>query len=83
MGRLATQSMIESTNKDQALKWHLTGNFYPPIHTDFIESAQKAIEFVDDNKGDDYITMPNGVTKTAWKIVEGLRLEDFLNNEEE
>jgi hypothetical protein len=83
MGRLATMDMLNQTSEDKALRWHLTGNFFPPIDPDFIEPAQKAINMVKEDKGDDSITMPNGITRTAWQIIEGLRLEDFLNNEEE
>ena len=83
MGRLATIDMLNQTSEEKALRWHLTGNFFPAIHPDFIEPAQKAINLVRDDKGEDSITMPNGITRTAWQIIEGLRLEDFLNNEEE
>lgn len=83
MGRLATQSMIEVSDDERALRWHLTGNFFPPIHIDFMEPALEAIKLVRKDKGEEIIEMPNGISKTAWQIVEGLRLEDFLNNEEE
>jgi len=83
MGRLATMDMLNQTSEEKALRWHLTGNFFPPIHPDFIEPAQQAINMVREDKGEEIIEMPNGISKTAWQIVEGLRLEDFLNNEEE
>lgn len=84
MGRSTTQSILSLTSDDErALRWHLTGNFFPPIDLDFMKPALKAIKLVREDKGEDSITMPNGITKTAWEIVEGLRLEDFLNNEEE
>jgi len=82
MGRLATMDMLNQTSEEKALRWHLTGNFFPPIHPDFIEPAQQAINMVREDKGEEIIEMPNGISKTAWQIVEGLRLEDFLNNEE-
>ena len=46
MGRLATQSMIEVSDDERALRWHLTGNFFPPIHIDFMEPALEAIKLV-------------------------------------
>ena len=83
MGRLATMDMLNQTSEEKALRWHLTGNFFPPIHIDFMEPAREAIKLVREDKGEEIIEMPNGISKTAWQIVEGLRLEDFLNNEEE
>lgn len=84
MGRLTTQAMIENFDaNEKSLKLHLTANFFPPVHIDFIQPAKKAIIMVREDKGNDSITMPNGVTKTAWEIVEGLRLEEFLNDWED
>tara|TARA_R100000008_G_C3581315_1_gene168703 strand:- start:379 stop:630 length:252 start_codon:yes stop_codon:yes gene_type:complete len=83
MGRASLQSMIEISDEERALRWHLTGNFFPPIHIDFIEPAQKAINLVREDKGEEIIEMPNGKSRTAWQIVEGLKLEEFLIIEEE
>ena len=78
MGRLALEDMLNHADADTALDWHLRGNHFPPIHPDFHPSAKQAIELCNARQGQTPITMPNGITKTAIGIVEGLHLESFL-----
>jgi len=80
MGRLAAEDMLNHTDFDTALDWHLRGNHFPPIHPDFHPAARLAIEHVNARQGETPITMPNGITKTANGIVEGLHLDTFLDN---
>ena len=81
MGRHSTEDMLNYADLDTTLEWHLKGNHFPPVHSDFIPSAKKAIEHVNSRQGQTPITMPNGITKTAYEIVEGLHLDAFLDDD--
>lgn len=78
MGRLAARDMIEHAQRDQALAWHLQSNHYPPVHSSFIPAANTAIDACNKGKYKKKIKMPNGITKTASDIIEGLHLENFV-----
>lgn len=81
MGRTALEDMLNHANVDQALHWHLTNNHFPPIHEDFHPAAQQAIDLVNKRQGQTPITLPNGIVKTAYEIIEGLHLDSFLDDE--
>ena len=78
MGQNSLDDMLNYADTDTALDWHLRGNHYPPIHEDFYPSAKLAIEHCNARQGQAPITMPNGITKTAYEIVDGLHLPSFL-----
>jgi hypothetical protein len=80
MGRLAIEDMLNHTDVESALHWHLVGNHFPPIHEDFHPAAKQAIEFVNNHQPLVPITLPNGIIKTAREIVAGLHLESFLED---
>lgn len=63
---------------EESLRYHLQCNHYPPVHSDFIPIAQKAIELCRDERFDEIIEMPNGKRLTAGEIIEGLHLDFFL-----
>jgi hypothetical protein len=83
MGRTSLQDTLNYTKKEQALKWHLQANHFPPVSSDFLPAARKAIK--EGNKGNwsKEIKMPNGVIKKVSEIIEGLHLDEFLDNQEE
>lgn len=83
MGRLALEDMLNYADTATALHWHLVGNHFPPIHEDFHPAAREAIERVNNRQGQTPIDLPNGITKTAYEIVEGLHLESFLDTDDE
>lgn len=60
------------------LRWHLTANHYPPIHTSFIDVAERAIELADEDDWDAMIEMPNGVSLSVGEIVDQLHLTTFV-----
>jgi hypothetical protein len=83
MGKRRAEEMASAVREgyaslDAALRYHLTCNHYPPVHTSFIETARTAIEACQRDEYDEEIIMPNGLVRTAAEIVEGLHLEDFL-----
>jgi hypothetical protein len=83
MGRLGAESMVEQTREmglsiDAALSWHLQSNHFPPVSTAFIPVCKAAIEAVQNETPELKLEMPNGVTRTAAFIVDGLHLDPFL-----
>ncbi|MHC1628799.1 MAG: hypothetical protein ACXQTI_08215 [Candidatus Nezhaarchaeales archaeon] len=66
-------------NIDEALSIHLLGNHYPQVSLDFIPICKEAIEHCSLGCYDIDIKMPNGITKSAADIVEGLHLNCFIN----
>lgn len=81
MGRASLEDMLNYADIDTALHWHLVGNHFPPIHEDFHPAAKQAIDLVNQRQGQTPITLPNGIVKTAYEIVEGLHLDSFLDDE--
>ena len=81
MGSTYIEGFKGMVDEDARLSIHLSGNFYPPIHPDFKVPAKAAIEHVNNRQGQTPITMPNGVTKTAFQIVEGLHLDSFIHDD--
>ena len=63
------------------LGYHLQNNQYPSVSLDFIPICIEAIECYNMGEFDVEITMPNGIVKTAWDIVDGLHLDWFIDNE--
>lgn len=68
----------EHCDFDTGLVLHLQSNHYPPVSVDFVPTCKEAIEVILDGNAGHEITMPNGKTLTASKIVEGLHLDPFL-----
>lgn len=62
----------------QALAIHLQSNHYPPVHPIFIDTCVEAINYATCEDWHVEIDMPNGITKTAGEIVEGLHLSAFI-----
>ncbi|GAI66627.1 unnamed protein product [marine sediment metagenome] len=42
MGRLQAEEMVVRLKEDEALKWHLYCNHYPPVNEAFLPVAKKA-----------------------------------------
>jgi hypothetical protein len=85
MGSLQSAEMARLVHEDNlelemALRWHLRGNHYPPVHEVFVPVALQAIWAVNRDEHDLVIEMPNGLTKSAGEIVEELHLEWFLED---
>ena len=65
---------------DGSLTFHLQCNLYPPILLDWLPVASKAIRLANEGRWDDVIKYPNGLKRTVKYTIEGLRLENFLDN---
>jgi len=82
---MTIENEINGLNADLEIKlgYHLQYNHYPPIDLVFMPVCKEAIDRVNANEADAEITMPNGVTLTAGKIVSELHLELWIENEED
>lgn len=88
MGNMSALGMAGAVEEgqislDMALGWHLRANHFPPVSLDFLPVAKRAIELVDAGTWHTVIEMPNGITKTAGDIVDGLHLHAFLAQDDE
>lgn len=81
MGRLQAEEMVSQLSQDQALRWHLQYNHYPPINEVFIPVSKEAIGKGNEEDWDYVIKMPNGVSLSVVEIIKGLHLESFLDEE--
>lgn len=84
MGQHNLEGMMEVSDYDSALRWHLISNHYPPAPLSMMGPCKSAIEACNDDDGQREIQLPEGVswrghnTCTAWAIVEGYHLDSFI-----
>ena len=78
---IENQEMIEKLKADQFLIWHLRYNHFPPISTDFVESAKQAVNNVLQEEYDTEIILPNGKVLKSGEIVEELHLWEFVESQ--
>ena len=78
MGSLQAQEMVGLMRFQDAVRWHLQYNHYPPISTDFVGTAISAIDNVLSEEYDTEIEMPNGKILKSSEIVDGLHLDCFV-----
>lgn len=89
MGRMAAEGFAEAVGEgaidlEQALRWHLTCNHYPPVGH-MLEVALEAIEVANNDDWDFEIDLPGGTlyrgqpAAPASAIIEALHLEEFLS----
>jgi hypothetical protein len=80
--------MLEMTDQDTALRWHLTSNHFPPVPESMIEPCKAAIDAMNDGQFDKPIPLPEGVTyrgmsySFAYLLVDSFHLDGFLTQEE-
>jgi len=86
MGQLGVEAMIDVTDIDTALTWHLESNHYPPVPVVFVETAKAAIEAANEGDWDRVIPFPEGAqveSDAAYAIVDGLHLGSFITYEDD
>lgn len=81
MGSMQAGEMRRFLAEDQALRWHLTSNHYPPIHEDFLPAITKALEHARAEEWDEQVELPNGRVLTVAEIVEQCHLHTFLEED--
>ena len=64
MGRMALEGMLEQASEDQALRWHLSSNHFPPLPESLIPVAKRAIQAARRGQWSMKITLPEEFT---WK----------------
>lgn len=89
MGRSSLEGMLEMTNLDTALGWHLQSNHYPPVPSEMIPVASAAIDAGNDQDYDRLVQLPDGVefrdgrnAVEAYRIIESLHLDTFIEQDE-
>ncbi len=85
MGAMQAEEMAAAAGEGEvsmrmALTWHLTSNYFPPVHTIFVDSCMEAINLAAHEHYDAEITLPNGRVLTAEQICEELHLWPFVDN---
>lgn len=84
MGRLAATDMAAHASLDQALRWHLQCNHYPPVPTSMVGPCKRAIKNASRGDLKKRVRLPEGVTwrgeklAPTWAIVEGHHLDAFI-----
>ena len=73
----------EGINEDVALQIHLQNNHYPPIDLRFLPAVKRALKFARKGNWDHRIKLGNGKMLMVSQVVEQLRLDTFLENDEE
>lgn len=97
MGRQLAEDLagMENITLEQAITWHLQGNFYPPVPTSMVQPCIKAIELANDAIADgvdylsdikDEVELPDGITwrgntsASVLGMIEGHRLDAWINH---
>lgn len=88
MGRMQALEMGHHADSlDQALRWHLQSNHFPPLSLDLLPVAKKAIEIGNEAIALDEPTLWDltiyvptaGKKLSVSRIIEGMHLDSFLN----
>lgn len=89
MGQQSLEGMLEVTDYEVALRWHLTSNHFPPVPVSMVEPCKQAIDAFHEGDSERLIDL-GGVSlwrgqtaAPAWAIIEGHHLESFLANDDE
>lgn len=84
MGSTSLEGMVEYGTFEQALRWNLEHNHFPPVGFMF-ETCKKAIGYAKKGKYDTLVNLPNGVEHRRYGkrapvhvIIESYHLDPFL-----
>ncbi|CAB4137290.1 hypothetical protein UFOVP325_28 [uncultured Caudovirales phage] len=97
MGRQLAEDLagMDNITLEQAITWHLQGNFYPPVPTSMVQPCIKAIELANEAIADgeeylgnltDEVALPEGITwrgntfASVLGMIEGHRLDPWINH---
>tara|TARA_R100000458_G_scaffold55570_1_gene59641 strand:- start:118 stop:357 length:240 start_codon:yes stop_codon:yes gene_type:complete len=73
--------MARELSIDEALRWHLAYNHYPPVNAVFVDCCKQAINFGKTEQWDRLIELPNGKLLTAAGVIDGLHLGEWLQED--
>jgi len=82
MGYVSTREIRTFLGEDQAVRWHLQSNFYPPITLSFLPAVRRALALARAECWETKIELPSGYEKTVREICCDLHLEAFLDIQE-
>lgn len=91
MGRSSLEGMLEMTDLDTALGWHMKSNLLgsPSPPSFMIPVAAAAIDAANEGETDRLIELPDNVefrdgrtAVEAWRIIESFRLDSFIEQDE-
>lgn len=87
MGYTSASDMLNQTEDlHTSIAWHLRANIYPPVPLSMVEPCYDAVLAILDNEPERGIALPEGVfyrgedIAPAWAVVEGHRLEAFIDS---
>lgn len=75
---MSDDSELERVRLAQALTWHLAYNFIPPYPAWFFEPCLEAVDACNAGNSEKVITLPGGLTVTAGKLIDDLKLNDLI-----
>lgn len=84
MGNLAATDMLNHTDVDTALAWHLRSNHFPAVPLSMLEPCKEAIANAECGDYDAEVELPEGVTyrgrttAPTWAMVEQHHLDAFI-----
>jgi hypothetical protein len=88
MGDFSLMEMLDNTDPDTALVWHLSYNHYPPIPLVMLGACREAITNANAGEWDAPITLPSEVlwgganTCPTHALVEHAHLSAFLSDDD-
>ena len=75
--------MVNVLKMEQSIRWHLKHNYYPPVSSEMIPIAMKAVILCREYKFNENLLIPFGRQVTwmvpAYVIVETYHLEPWVN----
>ena len=84
MGRASLMDMLEMTDQETVLRWHLQSNHYPPVPSAMVQTCKEAIRAMFEGEPTRGIILPEGVTYRGQDIVlagilvDTFHLDEFL-----
>lgn len=84
MGSLQAQEMRQMLSLDQALRWHLRSNHYPPVPFAMVDVCKKAIAHAAAEEYDEEVALPDGTTYRGAEsvpvsvVIDSFHLHDFI-----
>ena len=65
MGYVTAREIRTFLGEDQAVRWHLQSNFYPPITLSFLPAVRRALALARAECWENKIELPSGYEKTV------------------
>jgi hypothetical protein len=89
MGHMSAVDMVAHASQDNALRWHLQANHYPPLPSSLLPVAKRVIQKAKRRDWDARVRLPKGIlwkgktTAPVSACVEAWHLDAFLEQEDQ